>query len=344
MDSATFLKAYKPAERFTVPTAERLGRLMPGIDPELVGRIEESQRWSFALSTLLFERLDTGDLMDTDESATLLGEYRQWYVKSPLLKELYTLREQYSLYSPERSAIGKELQHHSFHMLNQEFIPLWHHFNTTTEEPDRSLYHGVQNCVAIAGTRLAKLRENLMAQDPKDFFNMRNPPETHRSLTEGLLGEYDAAVATLDGARLKGNHWIVLPAPATFEYLAFGANVDFIAANSSGERSIGIQVKNKVSWKDVEHYDDDRVVLVDTSIDLGNTQYMELNHDGVMQRGTQTWNGLLCMEQLARQKFTAAQHRMLKGLPLFAQQRTHGFKKQIRASSTIIQERIKTKL
>ena len=68
--------------------------------------------------------------------------------------------------------------------------------------------------------------------------------------------------------------WAVVPAPLNFERTRRRRNVDHVVVDCEAERAIGVQVRNKVTERDIEEADTDRVVFIDGMVDFNNVRAM----------------------------------------------------------------------
>lgn len=113
----------------------------------------------------------------------------------------------------------------------------------------------------------------------------------------GLLSEVDAAVLMFELS--KRHKWLtVLPAPAAFESAAGRANSDLLLLDLERREALGVQVKSRVHDTAVaKHYLADRVVLIDGSVDLGNTRAVEVPRRSDPQ--VVSWPGLIAAHYFA---------------------------------------------
>ncbi|OUZ10546.1 hypothetical protein BHE97_07255 [Aeromicrobium sp. PE09-221] len=113
--------------------------------------------------------------------------------------------------------------------------------------------------------------------------------EPLRQAITGNLAEADALITLLSVARTEPG-LTVLPAPPQFEAYAGAANADFLVFDVPRAQVIGVQVKSFEAYKSREHYDPDRIVLVDASLDLFGT-LSRRTHLGRSDTSTRSWPG-----------------------------------------------------
>ena len=314
-------------------------------DTRLAG--EQGTEWSFLFGKTLAQIiLDEKSSMSTKETTRLFGDYEKWQDEKvdPYLDTLAEVRDNSEINQSARVAAGTQMQHFGFHLLNRRFSTIWH--SELTEAKPQVKQEAIKTSardLAFAGTWLAYVREKQIKDVGLSAFINATGQSDH-SFLEGLLAEYDTAMVLLELAKKKHQNLLVVPAPAQFEYLSGKHNSDLIVQDKDTDSSLGVQVKNKVTFKDVEHYDKDRVMLVDAGGDLGNTK-AELMIDGRNTKiKTFKWGGQLCMEYFCRQKLTTQQLRSCQGMKFFAQARTKGTNKYLETAKKVLEDRLSTKI
>ncbi|MBM9463521.1 hypothetical protein JL108_08660 [Aeromicrobium sp. YIM 150415] len=171
--------------------------------------------------------------------------------------------------------------------------------------------------------------------------------ESLRLTLTGSLAEADALITLLGVARGEPG-LTVIPAPPQFEAYAGAANADFLVLDLRREQIIGVQVKSSEAYRAREHYDPDRIILIDASLDLFGTlsRRTRLGHS---DSSTRSWPGqvtghFLDSIQIPRppwpwlnmQEFTASRRRV-QNVVAEARDRNH-------EAEEIVRERVLTAL
>jgi len=157
---------------------------------------------------------------------------------------------------------------------------------------DRVALRRMQLMVAALSVNIQRARDQAA-----DAALARAAADSLRSTQWGMLTELDTALVLLELA--KENRWLtVLPAPWAFEALAGVANADFVLLDLERREALGVQAKTRVRRSAVEHYHEDRVVLVDGWTDFGNARLVAAARRGSDKRLI-AWPGLLSAHHLA---------------------------------------------
>ncbi len=153
-----------------------------------------------------------------------------------------------------------------FHDLNTSMLSQWVTFMAGDEMPEperRNFINHSQFELAQRGLWAARSRQR--HAERTDYFAPGF--SAARGTFEGMLNEIDAAIVLLELAKHNPG-MSVLPAPAQFEKHAGSANVDFLVTQN--DRMVGVQMKSSVRDSDIDHYDKDRVVIIDGDTDMLN--------------------------------------------------------------------------
>ncbi len=320
-----------------------------------------SRAWSDVFSGLLYDKIAGRDQPNEKELRETFSQYADWQINVfPKIIDTYrswvsdaTLRG-ISSNHPYFKEATTQRQHAGFHDINLAFLPNWNILlGTAKPAPTLEDHNGIKTALSISGCTQAMNRRALMTSQGESAYFVKEVEE-FRGTAEGLLHEVDAAIVLEDIAARSPRPLIVVPAPSMFEYEAgsraglSSANVDFIVIDNQAGECIGVQVKSQVHAEDLDEYDDSRVVLIDTKIDLGN-QSVKQTKKGSSDKRVVGWAGLISVEQMNAIKLHSTEgRRITKGgfmkLKNFARIEGKGVNPQIRAAAQKIGPRILAKL
>lgn len=112
----------------------------------------------------------------------------------------------------------------------------------------------------------------------------------------GMVQEYDAAIILLEFARSHPNLTVV-PAPFQSEHTNRRRNVDFVVVDVVGRQAVGAQVKTKARRETVRGADQQRVVFVDGTTDLGNVKVVRVDATSSRER-VRPWPGIIAAKRV----------------------------------------------
>ncbi|TSD58688.1 hypothetical protein [Aeromicrobium piscarium] len=115
--------------------------------------------------------------------------------------------------------------------------------------------------------------------------------EPLRQSITGNLAEADALITLLEVARRQAG-LTVIPAPPQFEAYAGPANADFLVLDLLRAQIIGVQVKSSQVHRTPDTYDQERIVLIDASVDLFGT-LSRRTHLGRSDASIRSWPGMV---------------------------------------------------
>jgi|GEM_PF-1055638 len=191
----------------------------------------------------------------------------------------------------------------NFHALNRGMIFLWEPFISgwKSEHGRKLTLQYAEHALALEGFKYYLGREQyikdaggvhaLYAKEASDFLVS----------TAGVMLEFDVALTAID---ILKNHpdfakhsATVIPAPAQFERNHKPRNVDFVVADHTTERAVGLQSKLRITPKDIEITDHERVVLIDGSIDLDNVLALR-TEKGSSKTTVRAWPGIIAAKKV----------------------------------------------
>ncbi|MFT4289169.1 hypothetical protein [Nocardioides sp.] len=145
--------------------------------------------------------------------------------------------------------------------------------------------------LAAQALKLSRMRDVF---GHEDLFDPLMAPMRH--WLNGALNEFDTLQA-LWALSSADDTLIALPAPAQFEQLAGGANIDLLVLDTRNHTACGIQVKSSGVQRVEGRYDVTRVVLVDGVRDLSNVRAVR-THPMHSDRRRVPWPGIVSAHHL----------------------------------------------
>jgi hypothetical protein len=360
MQSVAFVERYEKAQDMSyLPTPEVSELVATSTVPAEI--FSTSSEWSDAFSSLLHAHLTSGNTPDFDTYQKFASSYQNWVIRDKRASEARIrelMRDPRFAESVDFEQFTDEAMKHtfhaSFHDINIGFLLSWgrlfdHSFGQTIQAVQADEIFSL----AMKGCKTGAIRDGFIKDaDAAAYFE----PETKngRDLVEFKLSEIDAGIVLLEFARKHPDEFIVLPAPSAFETLAgstdhqTNANADFIIINRTTDHVIGVQVKSKVHQNDTEKYDTNRIVLLDSQVDLGN-QSAKRTERHRSDRKIVNWGGLIAVESMSRvnPKSPHGKHLFATkqlGLKQYANRNMKGLSPQLAQSSQRIGERILAKI
>ena len=337
MDSSEFVQAYrrKPIEAKAPETY--------GADTFM-----DARKYADVFALLLHDVLSGNSDDETGVAAqAALANYPQFIGHG--LRELDT-----QLYIKGDDESLAKLNEINFHWLNYAMLPMWELLmrgDTVSPEERKSAIRFSQDMLAYDGCFQYFYRDKLAgAGGDYHYFG----PEMYgiRHTHEGRLHERDAAIALLDIARTDES-LIVVPSPGVFEHSHNKAvNVDFMVIDTRENRAVGVQVKSRITPENLLQYDNERIVFIDGSVDLGNSRYMRTSFKTSKKREV-SWAGILSADHMkglqtqGRHTTLLTQMYPLRNIvqtQINAKIRLGNLKVNRRGISTVIEERIRAKL
>lgn len=189
----------------------------------------------------------------------------------------------------ESAKVLHALTEFSFHRLNARCLPMW-----SALLFDECTPRSIRRTVARARFELSSdvllfsaVREQALGSMAQDDAETRQLRRWHT----GMLTEIDAMIALLE-VSCRSPQTVVLPAPPQFERFAGGANADMIVIDTAAHEVIGVQVKSSRSWRQADHYDARRVVMLDGVLHLENSRVMRTDARRSDRRAV-SWPGLV---------------------------------------------------
>lgn len=278
MNARDFAQAYKRDEVHDWTPQE----LEP---PELA----RARAWSKKFGQLLFDRMACSEAaIDEREAWAGIYRYMEWARNDhPAL----TIALEQNL-SPDALHLYNE---NNFHTLNGAMADMWRGiiYPAGFEDPfmKKNLTSMAQYNVAMNCLRFYRTREKFAAEKQRfSYFN--DEMSEVRNTFEGAAAEMDAAIVLMEITK-QYPHLTVVPAPAQFEHQCKRYNADFIMYGQG--QAVGVQVKTSVTDADVQAYDNKRIVLIDSKVDLGDSLVKRTSKNRYDPHVV-TWAGLVCAQ------------------------------------------------
>jgi len=248
--------------------------------------------WSHRFGVLLHDSMSSGQPQKQFEEN--LRSYMIWnHAMAP---------EQLHLFSTPTDKL-KARNESNFHALNRHMVFLWEPFITGWEsEHGRKLtLKYTEHALAIEGFKYYLDREQyiknaggvhaLYSREASDFLVS----------TAGVMLEFDVALAAVDvllnHPDLAKHTATVVPAPAQFERTHKPRNVDFVFADHTTSRAVGLQSKLRVTEEDMKIADHGRVVLIDGSLDLEDVLALRADK-GTSRVSVRAWPGIIAAKKI----------------------------------------------
>jgi len=286
MDASEFAKGYP--------------RLPRGIERRQDNAVfEQAENYSVFFGELLHDALSgtkTIDITKSELQSTLV-EYIH-FVMSDLLTYENKLFENGKDYGYKR------ISHFSSHWINASMATMWSFAlfpeDFTAEQKKKRIYD-TQDVLAYEACCFYRWKDDLASRE-NEFAYLSDDMADMRETIEGRLSEFDAAIVLLDFAK-RNTDCVVLPGPMQFERLAArtvdgNRNADFIIFNTRDHRAIGVQVKSFFqSTSELARYDTQRIVCVDSSVDLQNRRAIRYKNGSTHVRSF-SWAGMIAEDHL----------------------------------------------
>lgn len=336
------MEAKQFAQVYRSELSER--RRQYGVLPELM---YEAREWSYHFGQILHRHLAAPSVPQV-EATEVLPDYNNW-----LLRKFPPLEA--SLVSRQSEESNKAFSELGFHRLNVAMQSLWYpvlNGGWNNDRAGRDLHiRNTQDLLALNGLRYYLAREEAATMQANYAYFAEQHKEFSRRV-EGALNELDAAIILTEVIR-KRPDLTVVPGPVQFEHgLRSRHNVDFLITSEQGT-AVGIQVKSKVFEEHREHYDTERIVLLDAGADFGNVRARRIKPGSSRTRQV-SWAGMICAsrvgaipshgEQLSVLKSQGLDPRFITRQKMIAQQVLHGIRPRwdeaIRLVSPRILERV----
>lgn len=280
MNSAEFVTPY----RRSVPEHE----LHRG---PVVAGMETARFWDNAYGEVLHDRLSSGKPVNVDQyndrSYPLFCLDELPYLPTAINNAAISLDEKHRL-----------LGDMTFHVMNNAMHPLWFPLfedqNLIDNPTERLRYISYsQSLIALHGLSYYVQRE-VLAGKRSGYAYFDTEHEYQRKYTEGLTNELDAGLVLLEAIKPYPDLTVV-PGPRQFESdgkrnVPYAA--DFVVV-STENKAVGVQVKSFISSQDqIEDYDRSRIMLIDGSVDLGNSRVARTKQESSHTRKV-SWGGVL---------------------------------------------------
>lgn len=238
----------------------------------------------------------------------------------------------------------------NFYALNTHMDYLWRPLihNAWPNNNRTGTLHFAMNALAYEGMKLYGVRESIVrSKGSEELYTEENKDVLERF--SGALQEVDAAIVVIDAIR-KHENLTVVPAPLQFERSAPQTNADLLVIDTTEKRMVGVQVKSRVTSKDVDRYDPDRIVLLDGDIDLGNIRVVRTKK----RRSTtepKPWPGIVAASRVhniklhgKHQQINSAYSPLIAAAKMFARDLVGSLRVDHRDLSGAIEQRIMNKL
>lgn len=294
MQSANFSSAY----RRDIPASQ----LHNG---ELANILAPAREWSHYFGQLLHDRLsDPRPELSSPETLDNINqsfsEYSQWMLTDFTELEKNVVDTQMTAADPtDAFRASNEL---NFHRLNNIMKPMWlpvicpemFDYPVDLKRSVTDVIPLIQDGLALSALSLYAER-GVTATPSANYAYFADDYSQGRSCVEGIMSEFDAAIILLEVAR-RNPRVVVLPAPMQFERADKTTNTDFVIVSGDG-RAVGAQIKSSVKQADLERYDKDRVVLIDTRIDLGDELAVRTKSQS-SNKNRVAWAGIICAQRV----------------------------------------------
>ncbi|GAB3618713.1 hypothetical protein GCM10027416_32700 [Okibacterium endophyticum] len=231
-----------------------------------------------------------------------------------------------------------------FHSLNRSMLEEWAPLIYGMPLPNRMRQRDMQIVIALHACGILRARHAQLQQHGTDY--LADGSRDLRAAQSGMLTESDLAIVLLEISRSRP-HLVVLPAPLQFEASAPGHNVDFLVLDTRRRTVVGIQAKTTVSDKAHQGYSRNGIVLVDGSVDLGNSRQIR-RWARSSTASSVAWPGLIAAHFIASARLDAPGFRLyadrIAPVQRLAKKATHGTRNYLNTAVTHISERILPRL
>lgn len=191
----------------------------------------------------------------------------------------------------------------NFHALNRCMIFMWEPFlmGWQSEHARRTTLTYAEHKLAVEGFRYYLEREKYIKEAGGVHALYDSEASDFLISTAGIMLEFDVALAAIDILKhhpeFAKNQTTVVPGPAQFERTHKPHNVDFVVADHTNGRAVGLQSKLRVTERDIEITDHDRVVLIDGSVDLDDVLALRAQK-GSSKITVRAWPGILAAKKI----------------------------------------------
>ncbi len=184
----------------------------------------------------------------------------------------------------------------NFYALNEHMFELWNPLAHNTWPRNRAeILRFSMDSMAFEGLKLYGIRERWVQENrSEELYTDENRDIVER--VTGAMQEMDAAIVVM-GAMRKHDNITVVPAPLQFERSNPKINADLLVIDTVEKRMVGVQVKSRVTNRDVELYDPERIVLLDGDTDLGNIRVLRTKK-GSSKTEVKPWPGIIAASQV----------------------------------------------
>ncbi len=253
--------------------------------------IIDARRWSHEFGQLIHARL-CGEEPPVLNSDREFDRYRNW------VQHISTVEIDLLLGGDSEEEATRNRMEVNFHSLNLHMQDLWTPITRGRWKSEQKRQEDItiaQDSMALVSLFNYKVRQDLVEREGDDILF---DPKYERlfAMTTGVNQEYDVMIVLLDFMRQNPNITIV-PAPMQFERGPHNRrrNVDFLAVNRAENRAVGVQVKTSVRQEVVDEADEDRVVLIHGTADLGNVRAVRV---GRSREVIKPWPGIIATKRV----------------------------------------------
>lgn len=254
---------------------------------------EEGRMWSHRFGVVLHDGLN-GTEPQEDFLNNFVPTYMRWNNS--------ITQDQLQLFNT--SIDDLETRNESnFHALNRCMIFMWEPFlmGWQSEHGRKVTLTYTEHKLAVEGFRYYLEREKYIKEAGGVHALYDSEVSDFLVSTAGIMLEFDVALAAIDILKhhpeFTKNQTTVVPGPAQFERTDKSRNVDFVVANHTSGRAIGLQSKLRVTERDRKITDHDRVVLIDGSVDLEDVLALRAQK-GSSNITVRAWPGILAAKKI----------------------------------------------